>query len=84
MAQILNKNKIIIFGVVQDTIINFRYDLILKLQECNYLVEIIVTNPTLHFIEKMLEKGIIVHSLNLKRRSYNLLNLFQEYLKFKK
>ena len=84
MAQILNKNKIIIFGVVQDTIINFRYDLILKLQECNYLVEIIVTNPTLHFIEKMLEKGVIVHSLNLKRRSYNLLNLFQEYLKFKK
>ena len=82
MDSIINKKRILFFGVLPDSITNFRIDLIKLLLKYNFNIEIIVTNPTSDFINEMKLLNITVNSLNLKRRSYNLFNIIDNYFKY--
>lgn len=80
----INKKRILFFGVLPDSITNFRIDLIKLLLKHDFNIEIIVTNPTSDFIKEMKLLNISVYPLNLKRRSYNLINIIDNYFTYTK
>jgi glycosyltransferase involved in cell wall biosynthesis len=84
MESKINKKRILFFGVLPDSITNFRIDLIKLLLKHDFNIEIIVTNPTSDFIKEMKLLNISVNPLNLKRRSYNLTNIIDNYFTYTK
>jgi len=83
MEYIKKHKRVLLFGVTQDSISNFRMGLILLLKN-HYCIQVVVSNPSENFIKEMNLLNITVHSLDLQRRSYNILNIIKNYKNYKK
>jgi glycosyltransferase involved in cell wall biosynthesis len=83
MEYIKKHKRVLLFGVTQDSISNFRMGLILLLKN-HYCIHVVVSNPSENFIKEMNLLNITVHSLDLQRRSYNILNIIKNYKNYKK
>lgn len=72
----MSKKKILFFGVLPESIMNFRFDLINLLILNGYKVDVLVSKPTESFISQLHAHNVEVHSINIERRSYNPFLLF--------